>query len=77
MLFYNAKDIQIITGVSRSKSYDIVRQLTKDIIQAGKMTPKAGSIQREYFCERFSLKLKDCDRELQNNKKLIKQKKAS
>lgn len=64
MLFYGAKEVEVITGVSRSKAYSIIKQLTEEIEKKGKISPKAGKIQTSYFCERMGLPLKECEKVL-------------
>ncbi|WP_206458661.1 ICEBs1 excisionase [Anaerovorax sp. IOR16] len=67
MQFYGAPDLVTILGVSRSKAYEIIRDLISDLEQMGKLSPKAGKIQKTYFCERFMLNPDDCDKLLQNS----------
>ena len=66
MQFYGASDLAIILGVSRSKSYEIINGLTADLEKIGKLSPKAGRIQKSYFCDRFMLDQKECDKLLKS-----------
>lgn len=65
MQFYGAADIVKILGVSRTKAYEIIRGLIADLEAMGKRSPKAGKIQKLYFCEKFMLDCDDCDKLLQ------------
>ena len=66
MKFYGADEITSLLGVSRSKAYEIIRQLRKDLKLLGFLSPKAGKIQQSYFCERFMLDPAECDECLRN-----------
>ncbi len=52
--YYTAAEVQNILGVSRDKSYKIVRGLREELVAKGKLTdeyPK-GKIPRRYFDEK-------------------------
>lgn len=73
MQFYGANDLVAILGVSRSKAYEIIRDLIADLEQMGKLSPKAGKIQKSYFCERFMLSAEECDKMLGKTNQLNKE----
>lgn len=59
MLFICAKDVALIWGVSESTAYKMIRQLQKDLVKQGYLSPPAGKIQVKYFCDRFNLELNE------------------
>lgn len=72
MLFYGAHEIMVITGVSRSKAYEISRSLAIELKEKGFLSPKEGMIQASVFCEKFKLKLADCEKELKSKEGKLK-----
>ncbi len=69
MQFYGAEELIIILGVSKSHAYKIIKDLVSDLAKIGKLSPKPGKIQKLYFCERFMLDPKECDKIIQKQKK--------
>ena len=67
MQFYGAKELMIILGVSRSKSYYIIRTLAENLHDQGKMCPKPGKIQKTFFCDSFILDPDECDNILEQH----------
>lgn len=68
MIVYGAKEIMTLLGVSRSKAYDIIRELRDQLEQDGKMSPISGKVQARWFCERTNLDLAECQRFLKDAK---------
>lgn len=60
----------MILDVKKSKAYQIIHKLREEVEAKGKMCPKAGKIQKTYFCEQFMLDVKDCDAELASKNKI-------
>lgn len=60
-MFYGVKEVMAILGVGRTKSYEKIKELHRDLVKAGYTEPPAGRIQKKYFCERFNLNLKECE----------------
>ncbi len=50
-LYYTAKDVQEMTGVSRGKAYKIIRMLNEELEQKGFIVI-AGKIPKKFFNER-------------------------
>lgn len=61
-MFYGAKEIMAILQVKECKAYSIIRDLRKSLEKEGYIAPPAGRIQKTYFCERFNLSLKECEK---------------
>ena len=49
---YTAKDISEICGISESKSYQVIRQLSEELKEKGFLT-FAGKVSAAYFNERM------------------------
>lgn len=67
-MFYGSEELQIILGVSRSKAYEIIRDLVAELESVGKLSPKQGKIQKVFFCEKFMLSREECDAVLEKAK---------
>ena len=61
-MFYGVEDIMAILGVQKAKAYSIIKDLRMDLEKRGYFSPPAGKIQKQYFCERYNLNLKDCEK---------------
>lgn len=61
-MFYGVEEIKAILGIQRSKAYDIIKGLREDLSKEGFLMPPAGRIQKTYFCERYKLNLRECER---------------
>lgn len=76
-MWYHAKDVALILGVGRTKSYEIVKELgeeqAKTKVPGSKdrfhKAPPGGMIQKEYFCSAYSLNVKECDQFLAERRK--------
>ncbi len=70
-MWYRANDIAVLLGVGRSKAYEIVNELRRQQTSIKipgtnrfyKEPPK-GRIQKSFFCESYSLDVKECDKVL-------------
>ena len=51
-LFYSAKEVQEILGVSRGKAYKVVRELNEQLEQRGFIVI-AGKVPKQFFQEHF------------------------
>lgn len=51
-LYYTAKDIQELLGVSKSKSYKIIRELNSELSQKGYIVV-SGKIPRKFLEEKY------------------------
>ena len=51
-LFYSMKDVCEILSVSRNKSYEIIRELNKELQSQGYMV-FSGRVSKKYFNEKF------------------------
>jgi len=51
-LFYTAKEVQEMLGVSRGKAYKIVRELNEQLDDKGFITV-AGKVPKQFFQEHF------------------------
>lgn len=52
--YCGAKEVMEYLGCKENKAYELIRQLRKELIKAGKLTPAypQGKIPRKYFLER-------------------------
>ncbi len=69
-VYYGCKEVMQITGVSRARAYQILKQLREEIETKGYIMPRPGMVQAKYFCSRLRLSLADCNEILQQNKEL-------
>ncbi len=51
-LFYTAKEVQEMLGVSRGKAYQVVRKLNEELAEMG-FVVVAGKVPRKFFDEHF------------------------
>ena len=51
-MFIQVDEVCELLGVSRSKAYQLIRQLNKELAQKGRLTI-SGKVIRKYFMERF------------------------
>ncbi len=51
-LFYTAKDIMEILGVSKTKAYSIISELNQQLVKDGYLVV-AGKVSKAYFHKRF------------------------
>lgn len=51
-LFYNAEDIQMFLGISRSKAYCLIRNMNSELQQKGYIVIP-GKVPKKYFSERY------------------------
>ncbi|MBR1763059.1 MAG: hypothetical protein IJ731_06805 [Eubacterium sp.] len=71
-MWYHANDVAVLLGVCRTKAYDIINELRNQ--QASMKIPGStnryyqkpprGQIQKSFFCESYSLDVKECDKVL-------------
>ena len=61
-MFYGVEEVMAILQIQRSKAYYIISDLRKSLEKEGYIAPPAGRIQKTYFCERFNLSLKECEK---------------
>ena len=54
MIFINYEDIMDLLGVKKTKAYDIIATLNKELEQKGFMTQR-GRVSATYFCQRFGI----------------------
>ena len=71
-MLYRVGDIMALLQIGKSKAYDVIRRLQKDIESEGYIRPPAGRIQKRYFCKRYGLDVDDCDRYLKAIRKKVK-----
>lgn len=60
-MWYTRSDVQLIFGVSESKAYEIISELSKGLEDAGFLKPPTGRIQRSILCEKYNLDRTECD----------------
>lgn len=60
-MFYKVDAVMALLGISKSKAFEIIRQLRTDLEADGYILPPAGKIQKRYFCKRFDLDLQECE----------------
>ena len=48
-MFYKVDAVMALLGISKSKAYEIIRQLRADLEADGYILPPAGKIQKRYF----------------------------
>lgn len=51
-LFYTAKEVQEMLGVSRGKAYQVVRKLNEELAEMGFIVV-AGKVPKQFFQEHF------------------------
>lgn len=51
-LYYTAKDVQEILGVSKSKSYQIIKSLNAELAKQGYIVT-AGKIPKKFLAEKY------------------------
>lgn len=51
-IYYEAKDIMALLGVSRATAYNIIQELNKELNGRGYMTVR-GKVSKTFFNERF------------------------
>lgn len=51
-IYYNAEEVSRMLGISRGKSYKILREMNRDLAERGFLTI-AGKIPVEYFREKW------------------------
>ena len=61
-MFYGVEEIKAILGIKECKAYTIIRDLRKSLASEGYIPPPAGRIQKTYFCEKYNLNLKECEK---------------
>ena len=61
-MFYGVEEIMAILGIKRSKAYSIIYQLRQDLESEGYIIPPAGRVQKRYFCDRFHLDYRECEK---------------
>lgn len=61
-MFYGVEEVMAILQIQRTKAYYIISDLRKSLEKEGYIAPPAGRIQKTYFCERFNLSLKECEK---------------
>lgn len=52
-IFYDVEDVRELLGVSRSKAYDIIRDLNAELKKNGYIVAIAGKVPKKFFNERF------------------------
>lgn len=72
MFFYQAKDVADILEVAESTAYKLIHQMQDQLVAAGYARPKAGKIQKKFFCERYQLDPSETDLFLQSKKEADK-----
>lgn len=60
-LFYGVGEVAAILGVAQSTAYKVIHDLQDQLIAAGYSKPKAGNIQKRFFCERYNLDISETD----------------
>lgn len=75
-MWYHANDVELLLGVARTKSYEIVKTLREEQTKIKipgtnrfHQAPPRGMIQKEYFCAAYSLNVKECDQFLAERRK--------
>lgn len=68
LAIYGVEDVERILGVSKFNSQKFIRILRDDFHKLGYLTPKRGSIQADYFCERYLLTENQCKKALKLSK---------
>lgn len=55
--YYSWRDIAELTGVSKSKAYELIAVLNKELIEQGYIVPKSGQVPIKYAIRRLGLLL--------------------
>lgn len=53
--YYTWRDICELTDVKKSKAYEIIAQLNRELIEQGYIIPKAGRVPKGYANKRLGL----------------------
>lgn len=72
MFFYQAKEVADILEIAESTAYKVIHHLQEQLVSAGYSRPKAGKIQKKFFCEQYQLDLAETDLFLQSKKEADK-----
>lgn len=54
-IFYTHQDLMDLLNVSRTKAYEIIRQLNEELRKDGYIVPKPGQVQKAYADKRLRL----------------------
>lgn len=65
-MFYGKKEIMFLLECKEAKAYQVIRELSNELLKKGYCRPPHGKIQKVFFCENYMLDVRECDESYNN-----------